>query len=163
MFVCGDRVSPGPPASRASICGVTLILCPPVRPQGLLAGDDIPLVPGCGWGPLVLPPFTPCHCSVSHTASPNAINSANSSPCIPSSHQNLLSSYDVPGPVVGTTAVNEAMISLALSSSGGHRNPRKTWNLCCDQCTQDGVPRDQKTVPGFDLVRTVKEGFLEEI
>ena len=69
----------------------------------------------------------------------------------------------MPGPVVGTTAVNEAMISLALSSSGGHRNPRKTWNLCCDQCTQDGVPRDQKTVPGFDLVRTVKEGFLEEI
>lgn len=140
---------------------VTLILCPPVRPQGPLAGDDIPLVPGCGGAPGP-PPFTLYHCPVSHKPSLNTINSASSSPCIPSSHQYLLSSYDMPGPVLGTTAVNKAMISLALSSlpTGGHRSPRKTWNLSCDQCAQDEGPR---RLSGFDLVRTVKEGFLEEI
>lgn len=111
------------------------------------------------------PPFTLYHCPVSHKPSLNTTNSASSSPCIPSSHQYLLSSYNMPGPVLGTTAVNKAMISLVLSSlpTGGHRSPRTTWNLSCDQSVQDEVPRAQKTVPGFGLVRTVKEGFLEEI
>ena len=68
----------------------------------------------------------------------------------------------MPGPVLGTTAANKAMISLALSSlpTGGHRSPRTTWNLSCDQCAQDEVPRAQKTVPGFDLVRTVRRASL---
>lgn len=143
---------------------VTLMLCPPVRPQGPLAGDAMPLVPGCDGAPGP-PPFTLYHCPVSRKPSLNTTNLASSSPCIPSSHQYLLSSYDMPGPVLGTTAVNKATIFLALSPlpTGGHRSPRTTWNLSCDQSVQDEVPRAQKTVPGFGLVRTVKEGFLEEI